>query len=135
MISRLAQAGDALELGLQRRQASGDALGIGLVVPEVGGADLLLQVGDLGPHGVEVEHLLDRRQGRAELFDLLGKVDVRHSSRLPSTVDVPTPGTRQDFSHGAGTGQYASMKAAMAESCSSAGRSFSPVSLRQKLSR
>ncbi len=72
------------ELGLQRRQASGDALGVGLVVPEVGGADLLLQAGDLGSHGVEVEHLLDRRQRCAELLDLLGKVDGRHPTSVPT---------------------------------------------------
>ena len=65
VVEPAAQAGDPLELGLQDRQPPGDPLGVGLVVPEVGCGDLLAELGDLRAHRVEVEHLLDARQGRS----------------------------------------------------------------------
>ena len=62
-----AQAGDAVVLGLQDGQAAGHPLRIGLVVPQVGHRDFFAQLGDLGPHPVEVEHGLDAAEDGAEL--------------------------------------------------------------------
>ena len=52
------------------REPAGDPLGVGLVVPQVGRGDLLAEVGDLGAHRVEVQHLLDGVHRRLELLDL-----------------------------------------------------------------
>ena len=75
------QRGDAVDLALEGREASGHAGGVVLVVPEVGRGDLLAEVGDLGAHGVEVEHLLDGVHGRLELLDLGVEVGSCHKGQ------------------------------------------------------
>ena len=44
VVQSLTQTGDSLDLGLQHRQTPGDALSIGLVVPQIRCPDLVLQV-------------------------------------------------------------------------------------------
>ena len=67
---RSLRLGEPVDLALERGEPAGDAGGVVLVVPQVGGGDLLAEVGDLLAHRVEVEHLLDGAHGRLELLDL-----------------------------------------------------------------
>jgi hypothetical protein len=60
------------------REPAGDLLGALLVVPEVGGGGLLVQVGQVAPHRVEVEHRLDAGERLVELLELVGRVDGCH---------------------------------------------------------
>ena len=73
---------DASTLGLRVGEGRGDLLRVVDVVPQVLGRCLLLEVGDLGVERLDVGHLLDRRQGRAELGDLYGEVDGSHEARV-----------------------------------------------------
>ena len=57
-----AQPGHAIDLGLQRGQPGGDPLGVVGVVPQIGGRDLLLQLGDLRSLAIGVDDGLDRAQ-------------------------------------------------------------------------
>ena len=53
-------------------------VGVGLVVPQVRGGDLLAEVGDLAAHLVEVEHRPDGLHRRLELLDLGVEVGACH---------------------------------------------------------
>ena len=75
------QLGEPVDLALEDGEPSGHAGGVVLVVPEVGRGHLLAQVGDLGAHGVEVEHLLDGVHGRLELLDLRVEVWSGHEGQ------------------------------------------------------
>jgi hypothetical protein len=75
------ELGEAVELALEHREPTGDAGGVVLVVPEVRGGDLLAEVGDLGAHAVEVEHLADGLHRRPELLDLGVVVRSRHETQ------------------------------------------------------
>ncbi len=70
VVEPVRQRGEPLELALQRGEATGDALGVRLVVPQVGRGDELTELGDLPAHAVGVEHLLDGVHRRAQLLDL-----------------------------------------------------------------
>ena len=56
VVDAAVELGEPVELALERREPAGDPGGVGLVVPQVGGGDLLAEVGDLGAHA---------RRGRA----------------------------------------------------------------------
>ena len=71
---------EAVEVTLEQREPAGDARGVSLVVPEVGGCDLLAEVGDLGAHRVEVQDLLDGVHRRLELLDLGLEIWACHNS-------------------------------------------------------
>ena len=75
VVDAAVHAGEPVELGLGAGEPAGDALRVLLVVPQVGGGDLLAEVGDLGlraRRGRSPPHGLHRR---AEVLDLLGEVD------------------------------------------------------------
>ena len=78
--SRSWRFGEPVEVALEQREPAGDARGVGLVVPQVGGGDLLAEVGDLGAHRVEVQHLLDGVHRRLELLDLGLEIWACHNS-------------------------------------------------------
>ena len=88
VVDAAVELGEPVELALEHREAAGDAGGVGLVVPEVGDGDLLTEVGDLGPHAVEVEHLADCLHGRLELLDLGVEVGACHNGQ--EYVAAPT---------------------------------------------
>ena len=66
------------ELALDVRQAARDALGLLLVVPQIRSGGLLVEVGQLTAHLVEVEDRLDAAQRLVELLELLGDVHGCH---------------------------------------------------------
>ena len=66
VVHAAAQRSDPIDLGLQARQPRRDPLGVLLVVPQVGRGHLLLEVGDLDPLGVGVDHGLDGVEGPIE---------------------------------------------------------------------
>ena len=70
VVDAAAESGEAVDLALERGEPAGHPGGVVLVVPQVGCGDLLAEVGDLGAHRVEVEHLLDGAHRRLELLDL-----------------------------------------------------------------
>ena len=78
VVDALPEADDAFGLGLQDRQPPGDLLGMCLVVPEIGCGHLLLELGDLCPHRVEVENGLDRRHRRVEGLDCCVEISSCH---------------------------------------------------------
>ena len=71
----------AVQVGLQRREASGHPLCVGLVVPQVRHRDLLAEVGDLPAHVVEVQDGTDGLHRRLELLDLGVEVGGCHKDR------------------------------------------------------
>ncbi|MPM14454.1 hypothetical protein SDC9_60816 [bioreactor metagenome] len=74
VLESLAQVGEPLHLGLECRQARRHPLRVVLVVPQVGGRHLLLQLGDLDLHGRRIGHRFDLPEGVLEVGD--GLVDV-----------------------------------------------------------
>ena len=74
VVEPLAKLLDALDLGLQARQFRGDALGVLLVVPQVGGRDLLLKLRDLRLLAGGVDDGLDGGQRPVERGNLLQDV-------------------------------------------------------------
>ena len=81
VVEAAAEAGEAVELTLEEREPAGHAGGVGLVVPQVGSGDLLPEIGDLGAHRVQVEHLLDGVHRRLELLDLGVDVGACHKAK------------------------------------------------------
>ena len=80
-----AQRLDPVELALHVGQPAGDLLGVLLVVPQVGGGGLLVEVGQLAAHRVEVEDRLDAAQGLVEVLELLGHVHGCHVQEAYAT--------------------------------------------------
>ena len=78
VVDAAGQLGEPVDLALEPGEPAGDPGGVGLVVPQVGGRDLLAEVRDLAAHGGDVEHLLDGAHGRAELLDLGVEVGSCH---------------------------------------------------------
>ena len=74
VVEPAAQLLDAAQVALQVGELGGERLGRLDVVPQVGGRGLLLQLGDLAAEPVDVEHRLDRGQGRAQFVDDGGEV-------------------------------------------------------------
>ncbi len=72
--------GDARELGLTVAQRARDLLRLVGVVPQVGGAGLLAEAGDLGGERVDVHHGLDVGEGGADGLDVGGKIEIEHDS-------------------------------------------------------
>ena len=70
------------------RQPRGDPLRALLVVPQVGGGGLLVEVGDLGAQLVEVEHGLDGAERRVELLEGFAEFLEGHAPRVR---DRPRP--------------------------------------------
>jgi hypothetical protein len=87
------EAGEPVEVSLEPRQPAGDPLGVGLVVPQVGGGDLLPEVGDLGAHGVQVEHLLDGVHRRLELLGLGLEIGSCHDDQPYATWPAARSGS------------------------------------------
>ena len=81
VVEALVELGEAVELALEGREPAGDAGRVLLVVPEVGRRDLLAEVGDLGTHAVEVEHLADGLHRRPELLDLHVEIGTGHEEQ------------------------------------------------------
>ncbi len=82
--------GEAVQLPVENRQPTRDALGVGLVVPKIGRSDLLAELGDFGAHLVQIQDLLDRVHGRLELLDLSVKVGSGHEKQPYATRELPT---------------------------------------------
>ena len=78
VVQPAAQRLDPVELTLQVREPAGHLLRVLLVVPEVGGGGLLVEVGQVAAHRVQVEDRLDAAQGLVELLELLGHVHGCH---------------------------------------------------------
>ena len=72
----------ALDLSLQGRQPRSHPLSVLLVIPQVRGGHLFLEVRDLGLFGLGVENIFDRGQGCVELLDSMLKVYQCHVSQL-----------------------------------------------------
>ena len=89
---KLEQDGDVLktrtqllqtgQLSLQGGQPRGHLLGVLLVVPQIGGSSLLLQLGDLFLLRLWIENELDRLQGVIELINGLLQVYQCHNKLL-----------------------------------------------------
>ena len=63
------------------RQPGVDLLGPRLVVPQVGGGGLLLELGLVPAQLVDVEDVLDVAQGGVEGFELFGEVGCTHNGQ------------------------------------------------------
>ena len=74
VVEPAAQLLDPAQVALQVGELGGDGLRGLDVVPEVGRGRLLLQLGDLPAQPVDVEHGLDRGQGRVQLVQDGGEV-------------------------------------------------------------
>ena len=81
VIQTLTQVLDTAQLALGVRQLTGDALGAGLVVPEVGVGRLVLQLFDPTAQPFDVEHPLHRGQDGVEGGDIGLTVGIHGSSR------------------------------------------------------
>ena len=74
VVQPAAQLLDPAQVALQVGELGGQLLGLLDVVPEVRGGGLLLQLGDVAPELVDVQHRLDRPQRRVELGKAIGEV-------------------------------------------------------------
>ena len=70
-------------------QRARDLLRVLGVVPEVGDARLLAEVGDLGAEGFDVDDRADVGEGGAEGGDLFGEIEVDHvAASLPARAPL-----------------------------------------------
>ena len=80
VVEALSQRLDPAQLALSVRELTGDLLGSGLVVPEVGIGGLVFQLFDAAPQAVDIEHALHRGQGGVECGDICLTVGIHGSS-------------------------------------------------------
>ena len=82
IVDASAQRGEPIHLGLQARELRRDALGVLLVVPQVGGRNLLLEFGDFDALGGRVEHSLDGAKGAIQGSQIGEEVSSGHEGPL-----------------------------------------------------
>ena len=92
VVEAAAQAIKALHLGLSCGEGRGDALGVLLIVPQIGGGDLLRELRYLGAQPRQVGHRLNGFQGPVQLVNLGHEVCISHKRAVYRLGPVPLTG-------------------------------------------